>query len=137
MTMTIKKLTRRELHNPNILVTGGAGFIGSCLIPVLLDKSYRVTLIHHLLTGKKWNVKPFVSVENFQFMQLYLLDINKLKQVVKEYDIIYRLDANIEVTKGQFDTEVDFLNNVVATRNVLESMRTSYKCKRLSLHRLQ
>ena len=60
-----------------ILVTGGAGFIGSCLIPILLDKSYGVTVVDHLLTGKKWNVEPFVSVENFQFMHfIYLISIN-------------------------------------------------------------
>jgi UDP-glucose 4-epimerase len=64
-------------------------------------------------------------------MQIDLLDINKLKQVVKENDIIYHLAANIEVRKREFDTEVDFLNNVVATRNVLESKRTSRKCKKI------
>jgi UDP-glucose 4-epimerase len=112
-------------------VTGGTGFIGSCLIPLLVDMGYRVTVVDHLSTGKKWNVEPFVSVENFQFMQIDLLDINKLKQVVKENDIIYHLAANVEVRKGEFDTEVDFLNNVIATRNVLESMRTSRKCKKI------
>ena len=129
--MAIKKLTRRELHSPNILVTGGAGFIGSCLIPVLLDKGYRVTVVDNLSTGKKWNIEPFVSAENFQFIQLNILDLDKLKQVVNQCDMIYHLAANVEVRKGELDTEIDFLNNIVATRNVLESMRASDKCKKI------
>ncbi len=115
----------------NILVTGGAGFIGSSLIPVLLDKEYRVIVLDNLTRGKKENLRTFYSRKNFKFIELDLLDISKLKQVVKECDLIYHLAANVEVRTGKFDTEIDFLNNVVATRNVLESMRTSNKCKKI------
>jgi UDP-glucose 4-epimerase len=115
----------------NILVTGGAGFIGSSLIPALLRKGYRVTVVDHLSASKQKNLQRFLSFDNFELIQSDLLDRNKLKQVVKGCDLIYHLAANVEVRKGQFDTEVDFLNNVVATRNVLESMRTSDKCKKI------
>jgi len=115
----------------DILVTGGAGFIGSTLVPVLLDKGYRLIVIDHLSTGKKENIKPFYSNTDFKFVELDLLDVSKLKQVVNECDLIYHLAANVEVRKGELDTEIDFLNNIVATRNLLESMRTSDKCKKI------
>ena len=115
----------------NILVTGGAGFIGSSLLPVLLDKGYCLNVIDHLSTGKKENILPFYSNTNFKFVELDLLDVSKLKQVVNESDLIYHLAANVEVRKGELDTEIDFLNNIVATRNLLESMRTSDKCKKI------
>ena len=115
----------------NILVTGGAGFIGSSLVPVLLDKGYCLNVIDHLSTGKKENILPFYSNTNFKFVELDLLDVSKLKQVVNESDLIYHLAANVEVRKGELDTEIDFLNNIVATRNLLESMRTSDKCKKI------
>jgi UDP-glucose 4-epimerase len=115
----------------DILVTGGAGFIGSSLIPVLLSKGYRVIVVDHLTTGKKENIASFYSRRNFEFIRLDLIDINKLKHVVKECDLIFHLAANVEVRRGEFDTEIDFRNNIVATRNVLESMRTSNKCKKI------
>jgi UDP-glucose 4-epimerase len=115
----------------DILVTGGAGFIGSSLIPVLLGKGYRVVVLDNLTRGKKQNLSRFYSIKNFKFIELDLLDIGKLKQVVNECDLIYHLAANVEVRTGEFDTEIDFLNNIVATRNVLESMRTSDKCKKI------
>jgi len=54
-----------------------------------------------------------------------------LTEVVRRCDLIFHLAANVPVRERQLDTEVDFLDNIVATRNVLESMRTSDKCKKI------
>jgi len=115
----------------NVLVTGGAGFIGSALVPVLLDKNYRVTVIDHLSTSKLKSLERFFPLDNFEFIKLDLLDENKLKEIVKESDLIFHLAANVDVRKGYLNTDADFLNNIVATRNVLESMRTSDRCKKI------
>lgn len=136
MTLITNKrgnLRKMEPLAQNILVTGGAGFIGSSLIPVLLNRGYHVIVVDHLSAGKKQNLEPFLSlpVDKFRFIQLDLLDSNKLKEVVKKCDLIFHLAANVVVPIGQFNTEVDFLNNIVATRNVLESMRTTDKCKKI------
>jgi UDP-glucose 4-epimerase len=122
-------MTTTVLHN--ILVTGGAGFIGCSLIPVLLSRGYHVTVVDHLSQSKKQNLDHFLSLDNFEFIRLDLLDGNNLKEVVKKNDLIFHLAANVDVRIGQRETEVDFLNNIVATRNVLESMRTSDKCKKI------
>jgi UDP-glucose 4-epimerase len=118
-------------RSQNILLTGGAGFIGSALIPVLLSKGYHVTAVDHLSTGRNQNLDSFLARKDFEFIQLDLLDVDKLKQVVKNSDLIYHLAANAEVRKGQFDTEVDYLNNVVTTRNLLDIMRSSDRCKKI------
>lgn len=115
----------------DILVTGGAGFIGSALIPVLLDKNYRVTVIDHLYSSKLKNLESFFPLDNFEFIKLDLLDETKLKEIIKKSDIIFHLAANVDVRKGHLNTNVDFLNNIVATRNVLEAMRTSDRCKNI------
>jgi UDP-glucose 4-epimerase len=115
----------------SFLVTGGAGFIGSSLIPVLLSKGYHVTALDRLSSAKKRNLDPLLSLDNFEFIQLDLLDVNKIKEVVKNCDLIYHLAANVEVRKGQSDTEVDYLNNIVATRNLLETMKSSDRCKKI------
>jgi UDP-glucose 4-epimerase len=115
----------------NILVTGGAGFIGSALVPLLLSKNYHVTVVDHRPKSKLQRLEPFFSVENFEFARIDLLEIKKLKDVVKHCDLIFHLAANVDVRRGHQDTETDFVNNIVATRNVLESMRVSDKCKKI------
>jgi UDP-glucose 4-epimerase len=115
----------------NILVTGGAGFIGSALVPVLLDKNYRVTVIDHLFTSKTKSLESFSPLDNFKFIKLDLLDESELREIIKENDLIFHLAANVDVRKGHLNTNADFLNNIVGTRNLLEGMRTSNRCKKI------
>jgi UDP-glucose 4-epimerase len=115
----------------NILVTGGAGFIGSTLVHLLLSKNYHVTVTDHLSTSKMQNLEGFLSHNNFKFIRLDLLDDKKLTEVVKECDIVFHVAGNVDIRTGHLNSEVDFLNNIVATRNVLESMRTSDRCKKI------
>jgi UDP-glucose 4-epimerase len=115
----------------NILVTGGAGFIGSCLVSPLIEKGYRVTVVDNLSTGRKENLSPFLSSDKFQFIELDLLEVDKLIEVIKEFDLIFHLAANVQVRLGETNTNIDFQNNVVATRNVLECMRNSHRCKKI------
>jgi UDP-glucose 4-epimerase len=115
----------------NIVISGGAGFIGSSLAEVLLKKGHRVTVIDNLSTGKKENLQPFLSSNKFNFIQLDLLEIGRLLDVLKEFDMIFHLAANRDVRAGLVDTEIDFVNNIVATRNVLECMRKNAKCKKI------
>ena len=122
-------MTSRGLHN--ILVTGGAGFIGTSLIPVLLSRGYHVTVADHLSVGKRQNLASFFSHDNFEFIEFDLLDGNKLKQAVNKCQLIFHLAGNSIVQTGYRNSEVDFLNNIVATRNVLENMRTSDFCKKI------
>jgi len=123
-------MTSEELHN--ILVTGGAGFIGTSLIPVLLGRGYHVTVADHLSLGKRENLASFFSHDNFDFIEFDLLDgNNKLKQAIEKCDLTFHLAGNSIVQTGYRDSEVDFFNNIVATRNVLENMRTSDFCKKI------
>lgn len=115
----------------NILISGGAGFIGSSLADALLKKGYSVTVIDNLSTGKKENLQPFLSSKNFNFIHLDLLEIGRLLDILKNSDVIFHLAANTDVRVGSTNTEIDFVNNIVATRNVLESMRNSNKCKKI------
>jgi UDP-glucose 4-epimerase len=90
-----------------------------------------VTVVDNLSTGRRENLNPFFSSDKFQFIKLDLLEFDKLIEVVKESDVVFHLAANVQVRLGKANTNIDFLNNIVATRNVLESMRNSDKCKRI------
>jgi UDP-glucose 4-epimerase len=118
-----------RLHS--ILVTGGAGFIGSSLIPVLLNRGYHVTVADHLSVGKKQNLEPFLSNDEFDFIELDLLDRDKLEEVTKKCELVFHLAGNSIVKIGYHNSEIDFFNNIVATRNLLENMRTSENCKKI------
>jgi UDP-glucose 4-epimerase len=118
-------------RSKKILVTGGTGFIGSALVVFLLEKGYPVTVIDHLSANKTQNVESFSTFNNFKFNELDLLDFEALRQVVNQCDLIFHLAANVDVRKAQGNTEVDFQNNIVATKNLLECMRCSDVCKKI------
>lgn len=113
------------------MVTGGTGFIGSALVRLLLSQNYHVTVVDHLSGSSSQNLEQYTSIGNLKIVGLDLLDEVKLAQIVKECDLVYHLAANVDVRKGYLNSEVDFLNNIVATRNILESMRKSNRCKRI------
>ena len=77
--------------NNNILLTGGCGFIGSSSLR-LLDEGYNTTVVDNLSTGKKDNVDAFLSNENFQFIQLDLLESDKLDEVIRNFDTVIHLE---------------------------------------------
>ena len=66
----------------NVLITGGAGFVGSHLIERFISKQYNVTVIDNLLTGSKKNVEPFIENDNFINLasEIYLPLIKELKK---------------------------------------------------------
>lgn len=64
-----------------ILVTGGAGFIGSNLIESLLEKGYQVVCLDNLSTGSITNIQDFQNNENFEFIEGDILDYELLLQI--------------------------------------------------------
>ena len=78
----------------NILVTGGAGFIGSHLVEKLLEKRHKVTVIDNLSTGRLENLKPFLNKIKF-----YKKDISKfnVSYIFKSIDIVYHLAALADI----------------------------------------
>jgi len=106
-----------------ILVTGGAGFIGSHVVDWLIDAGHEVVVLDDLSSGYEKFIEPHVDKENFQFHKINLLhgDITVFFEGVEE---VWHLAANPEVRIGVENTRVHLEQNVVATYNVLEAMRT-------------
>ena len=70
-----------------ILVTGGAGYIGTTLVPKLLNEGYKVTVFDNLMVGGN-QLLPFFRYENFEFIRGDIRDTDELKNAVKDKDII-------------------------------------------------
>jgi UDP-glucose 4-epimerase len=104
------------------VVTGGAGFIGSHLVDRLLEKGNEVTVIDNLSGGRLEFIERFFPDDRFNFIKHDLTDDRPIKEL-KGADIVFHLAANPDVKIGADDTGVHLRQNVIATYNVLESMR--------------
>lgn len=116
-----------------ILITGGAGFIGSALARTFITRSKdnQVTVFDDLSSGSKENLLHLDNNPNFNFVYGSILDISALQNVVGVSDIVFHLAANPSVALGAYDTRKDFEQNVIGTYNLVEAMRKSISCKKI------
>lgn len=114
-----------------IIVTGGAGFIGSHMVDRLLALGNQVTVIDNLSSGKLEFLKAHIEDPNFKFVELDILEKDILKKTITEADMIYHVAANPDVRLGAFDTGIHLEQNIIATYNLLEVMRVN-KLKNIS-----
>jgi len=107
-----------------VLVTGGAGFIGSHLVDALMVRGEEVCVFDNLLTGSIENVRYWLGSPNFTFIKgdlLNTMDLEKLE--VKRYSFIFHFAANPEVKIGSTEPGIHFQQNILATYNLLELIR--------------
>lgn len=110
------------LKNRSILVTGGAGFIGSHLVGrLLLDNE--VTVLDNFSSGRMEFLAPYRDNPDFHLLTGDLMDPEMLDKAVSGKDFIFHLAANPDVKLGTEDTHVHLEQNVLATYNLLEAMR--------------
>ncbi len=106
-----------------VLVTGGAGFIGSHIVDRLIKDGHNVTVVDNMSSGKKEFIKHHFDKDNFTFIELDLLEFDKLKDIMKGQESVYHIAANPDIKFGTEHTDFDLKNGVIATHNVLEAMR--------------
>jgi len=104
-----------------ILVTGGAGFIGSHLCEHLIDNGHTVTAIDNLSTGRVANLVNLVSSNKFNLIEGSILDTKVLNSPVKEVDYIFHLAAAVGVFNIVKNPLKSLLTNIRGTENVLEA----------------
>jgi UDP-glucose 4-epimerase len=108
-----------------VLVTGGAGFIGAHLVDELLRRGHQVTVYDNLSSGREEFLREHFGKDNFRFVRGDLLDFRALAEVLKGKDFVYHLAANPDIRKGPEQPDFDFRQNVLATFNLLEAMRSN------------
>ena len=108
----------------NILVAGGAGFIGSHLCDALLSKNNTVIVADKLIMGSK-NIEHFSQNTRFKFYEMELANQDNVDKLFKDnkIDIVYHMAANSDISKSANDTSIDFNDTLLTTRVLLESMR--------------
>ena len=107
----------------NILITGGAGFIGSSLSKHLINSGHSISVIDNLTTGSYSNIKDLVhNNTNFKFYH-FTIGIDKnplLDELVRECDVVVHLAATVGVKNVIENCYHTIINNIAATEEVLE-----------------
>lgn len=109
----------------NILVTGGAGFIGSHLCDALIAEQNTITVVDNLMLGSKKNIEHLLSDPHFHFIEEDLLNMNVMRDIFHEgrFDTVYHLAANSDIQKGGNDPNVDYNLTFKTSFNVLQLMK--------------
>jgi UDP-glucose 4-epimerase len=103
-----------------VLVTGGAGFIGTNLTLSLLEHGYDVKIFDDLSTGLEQNIP-----KDAEFINASILDTSKLNNAIKECEVVVHLGARGSVPRSIKDPIATHDVNSSGTLNVLEAARTS------------
>ena len=113
------------MRSYKVLVTGGAGFIGSHLVDKLIEEGYSVKVIDNLSSGSLENLSKHKDDPR---LELIIGDLKRPEDISKAVDgvnTVFHYAANPEVRVSTTNPEVHFNENVVATFNLLEAVRKS------------
>lgn len=111
-----------------ILITGGAGFIGSHLAEKLLKEGNTVSVIDNLSTGKYSNIIHLVKEQNFSYTIDSILNRDVLRNMVKNCDQVYHMAAAVGVKYIIDNPLLSLQTNIGGTENILE-FANKYKKK--------
>jgi UDP-glucose 4-epimerase len=106
----------------NVLITGGAGYIGSHITEILLKKHKKVFLIDNLSTGHRKLIN-----KKAKFFKIDIHNKKKIKKVIEHYkiDSVIHLAANLIIGEGQKKPKKYYKNNVLGTKKLLYSCRNT------------
>ena len=109
-----------------IIITGGAGFIGSTLVKALLENGAEsILIIDDLSTGSESNISSVLNDERIKFINSRIEDIDSLDSLFSSYDFCYHLAAGVGVQYIMENLSDSLLTNILATHKVLESCQTN------------
>ena len=105
------------MNKMKILVVGGAGFIGSHVVDLLVEKGHEAYVLDNLSSGKKENIN-----DKAKFFEIDLGEYDKLKEIFsrERFDIVYHLAAQIDIRKSVDDPVFDAKINILDSLNLIE-----------------
>ena len=111
------------MDKKRILVTGGAGFIGSNTCESLLNDGHQVVCLDNFITGRRENLDDFASNENFRLIVGDIRSLNDCKEAVKDVDLVLHLAALGSVPRSIADPITTNDINITGTLNMFVAAR--------------
>lgn len=105
------------------LITGGAGFIGSHLVELLMAKGHEVVVVDNLTSGRTDNLKSIASHPGFRFVNADIRDLSSLRSAFENVDWVFHLAGLADIVPSIEMPAQYFSTNVAGTFNVLECAR--------------
>lgn len=106
-----------------ILVTGGAGFIGSHLVDALVTDGHEVIVFDNLRRGRSEYIEPRITKKQIVFIEGDIRNLNQVQKACQDCEIVFHLAAQSNVIGAATDLDYSFETNVIGTYNVLKSAR--------------
>ncbi|MFA5878849.1 MAG: NAD-dependent epimerase/dehydratase family protein [Candidatus Margulisiibacteriota bacterium] len=109
----------------NILLVGGAGFIGSYVAEKLLEDNWQITIADNLLLGKSENINHLLVDNQVKFIKADFANFSEVEAIFKQgqFDVVYHLAANSDIQASAKDPKIDYNNTFLTTFNILECMK--------------
>jgi nucleoside-diphosphate-sugar epimerase len=109
-----------------VLITGGAGYLGSTLTELLLDKGYEVTVLDNLIY-KQTSLLHLCSNTNFKFIKGDVIDLDLLKKLIPEYNIIIPLAAIVGAPACDSNKDLAIKVNYTQIQIIVDILRKDQK----------
>ncbi len=111
------------------LVTGGAGFIGSHIVDLLLEKKFYVLSVDNLSGGHKKNINKHKKKKNFKFLKIDICNLTKKNLKINKLDYVFHFAGKGDIVPSIVYPKKYFLTNLIGTINILEIAR-QFKIKK-------
>ena len=131
MLIFMRMLRIEKLKNKKILVTGGAGFIGSHLTERLLELGARIIVIDNFATGKKENLKDVLENSDLKVIKSDINNFRALRKIFKKYrpDFVFHYAAVVGVKRLE-ESPMEILKDIEGIKNIL-NLSLKHKVKKL------
>jgi len=106
-----------------ILITGGAGFIGSHLCEKYTKEGHTVLCLDNFINGNLINIRHLLNYRNFKLINGDIRDFDLLEKIMRDVDVVFHLAAQIHVDRSIIEPKLTYEINVLGTQNILEVAR--------------
>ena len=113
-----------------LLITGGAGFIGSHLCDKYTKEGHTVLCLDNFMSGNLTNIRHLLDYRNFKLVKGDIRDFDLLEKVMRDVNVVFHLAAQIHVERSYIEPKLTYEVNVMGTQNVLEVAK-AYDTKKI------
>ncbi len=106
-----------------ILITGGAGFIGSHLCDKYTSEGHTVLCLDNFMSGNLTNVRHLLDYRNFKLIKGDVRDFALLEKIMPDVDVVFHLAAQVHVDRSYIEPRLTYEVNVMGTQNILEAAK--------------